>query len=60
MRKSWTIGAVGLSAMALATAAQAQDQEIIVNGLLPARDDTYRTAQVEVGPLGARSLLDTP
>ncbi|OJY64436.1 MAG: TonB-dependent receptor [Sphingobium sp. 66-54] len=40
--------------------AEERVQEIIVNGLLPASDDTYRTTRVEVGPLGDRSLLDTP
>lgn len=34
--------------------------DIVVNGLLPARDDTYRVDQVEIGPLGRRPLLDTP
>lgn len=36
------------------------EAEIVVNGLLPATDDTYRTRAVEVGPLGIVSLLDTP
>ncbi len=46
------------------TAARAQERldgaDIIVNGLLPAKDDTYRVDHAEVGPIGARRLLDTP
>jgi iron complex outermembrane receptor protein len=34
--------------------------DIVVNGLLPAADDTYRVAQIAVGPLGEKPLLDTP
>ena len=35
-------------------------QEVVVNGVLPSHDDTYRVADVPVGPLGVRPLLDTP
>jgi iron complex outermembrane receptor protein len=34
--------------------------DIVVNGILPAADDTYRVGHVEVGPLGDKALLDTP
>lgn len=40
--------------------AQTAEPEIVVNGVLPSRDDTYRTEQVTVGPLGSKPLLDTP
>jgi iron complex outermembrane receptor protein len=40
--------------------AQADERDIVVNGLLPASDDTYRTRTIAVGPLGDKSLLDTP
>lgn len=33
---------------------------IIVNGILPSADDTYRVGAIEVGPLGDKPLLDTP
>jgi hypothetical protein len=36
-------GLVALPALIFATSCHAQDQDIIVNGLLPASDDTYRT-----------------
>ena len=39
---------------------QATDRDIIVNGLLPSADDTYRTQTIEVGPLGDKTLRDTP
>lgn len=60
MTLSWKRRAIALSVLTIAAGAHAQDQEIIVNGLLPATDDTYRTTQVEVGPLGKRALLDMP
>ncbi|MGF7153540.1 TonB-dependent receptor [Novosphingobium gossypii] len=52
--------ALAMLACAPAANAQAADAEIIVNGVLPAQDDTYRTRKVEVGPLGEKSRLDTP
>jgi iron complex outermembrane receptor protein len=56
-------------AFPLAARAQAQnaaqdpatDQpDILVNGILPSADDTYRVPKVMVGPLGDKPLLDTP
>jgi iron complex outermembrane receptor protein len=49
-------------------AARAQDasapvnqvQEVVVNGVLPSIDNTYRVPAVDVGPLGPKPLLDTP
>lgn len=35
-------------------------EEVVVNGILPAKDDTYRVDRTEVGPLGTESLLNTP
>ena len=51
---------LGLAALPAATYAQERSPEIVVNGILPARDDTYRVGAVEIGPLGAKPLLDTP
>lgn len=34
--------------------------DIVVDGILPAKDDTYRIDRVEIGPLGDKALLDTP
>jgi iron complex outermembrane receptor protein len=53
--------AAGLPLTARAQQAATTVQEITVNGILPSVDDTYRApAVVEVGPLGNKSLLDTP
>jgi iron complex outermembrane receptor protein len=52
--------AIGLATMPAAAYAQERASDIIVNGILPARDSTYRVGGVEVGPLGAKPLLDTP
>lgn len=70
MRKSTTSTCIAGSLHALAMvgfvpASEAQAQadgggEIIVNGVLPSEDDTYRTRKVAVGPLGEKSPLDTP
>lgn len=56
---------LGSMAGGLAVAAEAQEAgtaspEIVVNGILPSADDTYRVPAIEVGPLGTKSLLDTP
>jgi iron complex outermembrane receptor protein len=52
------------AALGLAAPCYAEDgaagPDIVVNGLLPAADDTYRVAQIAVGPLGEKPLLDTP
>jgi iron complex outermembrane receptor protein len=56
-------GVQALVAGAFASSAFAQStegREIIVNGILPSEDDTYRTRRAEVGPLGEKALLDTP
>jgi iron complex outermembrane recepter protein len=37
-----------------------QVKEVVINGILPSVDDTYRVPMVEVGPLGDKPLLDTP
>lgn len=59
-RFAWVIA----PAVALASGGRAQPRddlaEIVVNGLLPAADDTYRVQEVEVGPLGKRRMIDTP
>jgi iron complex outermembrane receptor protein len=61
----WTLlcgtvpAALGLAAPCYAEGGEA-GQDIIVNGLLPAADDTYRVQRIEVGPLGDKPLLDTP
>ena len=49
-----------LPVLGWASAGHAQERDIVINGLLPAGDDTYRAPPVEVGPLGSRQLLDTP
>lgn len=52
-----------LATAALTTPASAQSvagDEVVVNGVLPARDDTYRTDKLEVGPLGPVKLRDVP
>ncbi|WP_442681393.1 TonB-dependent receptor [Sphingomonas sp. ASY06-1R] len=62
-RTFWAVGTVTVVAGAPALAAaqeQADAPDIVVNGLLPASGDTYRTERVDVGPLGSRRLLDTP
>lgn len=62
-RNTFILGSLPIAAVvcgAPAARAQAADAEIIVNGVLPAQDDTYRTRNVEVGPLGEKSRLDTP
>ncbi|TCP30408.1 TonB-dependent siderophore receptor [Sphingomonas sp. BK235] len=50
--------------VALAPVAEAQEAggraDVIVNGVLPAADDTYRVDRVDIGSLGSRRLLDTP
>jgi len=56
-------GAQALAAAAFASpgfAQSTQDREIVVNGVLPSEDDTYRSRKVDVGPLGEKALLDTP
>ena len=53
--------ALPLAAWAQDTAQPAtQVQEVVVNGVLPSIDSTYRVPSVEVGPLGAQPLLNTP
>lgn len=56
---------LGSVAATLPLAAVAQDRtgsasDIVVNGILPSKDDTYRVARTEVGPLGDKAVLDTP
>lgn len=60
MKVAWAL--IPLAGCASATYARAESKtaDIVVNGLLPARDDTYRVDNVEIGPLGERKLLDTP
>ncbi|WP_158915170.1 TonB-dependent siderophore receptor [Caulobacter sp. S45] len=43
-----------------AAQAPTQVQEVVVNGILPSVDNSYRVPAVEVGPLGDKLLLDTP
>jgi iron complex outermembrane receptor protein len=53
--------ATGLPLAARAQPAPTAVEEVTINGILPSVDDTYRApAVVEVGPLGSKSLLDTP
>lgn len=62
-RNTFILGSLPIAAVvcgAPEARARAADAEIIVNGVLPAQDDTYRTRNVEVGPLGEKSRLDTP
>ena len=57
----WAAAAAGFVAAPAGAQAGTEEPEIVVHGVLPsADDDTYRTEQVEVGPLGPRRLLDTP
>ncbi len=35
-------------------------KEVVVNGVLPSVDNTYRVTNIDVGPLGDAPLLDTP
>lgn len=67
-RRALTLGgviAVALSSI-LAGGAQAQEAasqpeaEVVINGVLPSKDDTYRAPKVEVGPLGAQDLVNVP
>lgn len=51
---------IGLAMLPAVACAQTQPTSIVVNGILPARDDTYRVRDVAVGPLGDKPLLDTP
>ncbi len=59
---------VSLVAAGVPLAAKAQDaapptnqvQEVVVNGVLPSIDDTYRVPEVQVGPLGDKLVLDSP
>jgi iron complex outermembrane receptor protein len=62
MRRSGQQRRLALCLAVLPATAFAQDQtpEVVVNGVLPSKDDTYRVDSVEVGPLGSRPLVDTP
>jgi iron complex outermembrane receptor protein len=58
--KDWIASGLALAVMLAGGATARAKDEIVVNGVLPAQDDTYRTRDVSVGPLGDRSPLDTP
>lgn len=68
MPSSYRIILVTCGVQAIATVAfvspsfarSTRESEIVVNGVLPSQDDTYRTRKVEVGPLGETALLGTP